>query len=287
MLDWYQANARELPWREPGCPPWQVLISEVMLQQTPVSRVLPIWRLWVERWPAPGDLAAASPGEAIRAWARLGYPRRALRLHQAATAMVQRHGGRVPEDHADLLALPGIGGYTAAAVASFAFRQRYPVVDTNVRRVFARCRQGRAQAAPALTRAESQLAAQLLPTDAERSARWNIAAMELGALVCTARAPRCQHCPIAGQCAWRLAGSPAYEGPARKGQPWAGTDRQIRGAIIAVLRASAHPVSGEQLRRAVPDSMVRDPLQRQRCLGGLIDDGLVEPLEEERYQLPG
>ncbi len=263
-----------------------MLISEVMLQQTPVNRVLPIWQQWIERWPQPRDLAADAPGEAIRAWHRLGYPRRALRLHQAATAIVEHHGGNVPDDHAELLALPGIGGYTAAAVASFAFRQRYAVVDTNVRRVFARSCEGKAQAAPALTRAESQLAETLLPQEAERSARWNVAVMELGALVCTARAPRCSDCPIADRCAWQQAGRPAHDGPVRKGQPWAGTDRQIRGAIVALLRASTDPVSHAELIAAVPDSALRDPFQRERCLDSLVSDGLVEPLGQGRYRLP-
>ena len=264
-----------------------MLISEVMLQQTPVARVLPIWRQWVERWPQPRDLAAEVPGAAIRAWARLGYPRRALRLHQAATVIVTEHNGQVPSDHAQLLALPGVGGYTAAAVASFAFRQRHAVVDTNVRRVLARSCEGRAQAAPALTRAESALAQRLLPADAERSARWSIAAMELGALICTARAPACDQCPVVNRCAWRLSGSPAYDGPVRRGQPWAGTDRQIRGAILAALRASHGPVTHAALQHAVPNSALRDPFQRDRCIDGLVSDGLMEPLSDQLYRLPG
>jgi A/G-specific adenine glycosylase len=286
ILAWYDAHARELPWREPDCPAWPVLISEIMLQQTPVSRVLPVWREWVERWPTPADLAAAPAGEAIRHWGRLGYPRRALRLHEAAKAIVERHDGQVPDDHAELLALPGIGTDTAAAVASFAFGQRHAVVDTNVRRVFARTIEGTAQAAPALTVAESRLAARLLPEAPARAARWGVAVMELGALICTARAPRCSECPISRQCRWQLDGSPAHTGPVRRGQAWAGTDRQIRGAILAVLRASSAPVDTPALITEVPDSALRDPFQRSRCLDGLVADGLVEPMTGERYRLP-
>jgi A/G-specific adenine glycosylase len=277
VLAWYDASARDLPWREPGCPAWHVLISEVMLQQTPVARVLPAWHEWVHRWPAPADLAAATSGDAVRAWGRLGYPRRAMRLHQTATAIVEHHGGEVPREHAQLLALPGIGSYTAAAVASFAFQQRHTVVDTNVRRVFARACEGKAHAAPALTAAEQRLAEHLLPADAERAARWSVAVMELGALVCTARTAHCTRCPISAQCRWLLAGSPAYDGPARKGQPWAGTDRQIRGALLATLRASQHDLTHEQLTERVPGSALRDPFQRERCLDALVAEGLVTP----------
>jgi A/G-specific adenine glycosylase len=255
-----------------------------MLQQTPVNRVLPVWHEWVERWPEPTDLAKAAPGDAIRAWGRLGYPRRALRLHQAAQAIVERHEGRVPSDHAELLALPGIGSYTAAAVASFAFGQRHAVLDTNVRRVFARTVTGIEYPPPALTAAETRLATELMPK--QRAARWAVAVMELGALVCTARSPKCTACPVATQCAWRLAGSPPHSGPARKGQAWAGTDRQIRGALLAALRRSKEPLSHPQLVIEVPDSALREPAQRGRCLAGLIEDGLVEPLPGEHYQLP-
>jgi A/G-specific adenine glycosylase len=287
VLAWYDAHSRDLPWREPGCPAWHILISEIMLQQTPVTRVLPVWSAWIRRWPTPADLAAAPAGEAIRDWGRLGYPRRALRLHEAARAIVERHGGQVPLDHAQLLALPGIGSYTAAAVASFAFGQRHAVVDTNVRRVFARAVEGSAQAAPALTVAESRLAASLLPSKPARAARWGVAVMELGALVCTARAPRCADCPIRRQCRWQLAGAPAHTGPVRRGQAWAGTDRQIRGALLGALRAGSAPLDAAALAEQIPDSALRDAFQRRRCLDGLVADGLVEPLANDRYRLPG
>jgi len=165
ILGWYDVAARDLPWRRPEATPWGVLVSEVMLQQTPVARVLPVWESWLATWPEPADLAGAGAGEAVRAWGRLGYPRRALRLHAAAVAIVERHEGQVPDDHEALRALPGVGEYTAAAVASFAFGRRHVVLDTNVRRVLARVAEGREHPGPSVTRAERDLATSLLPED--------------------------------------------------------------------------------------------------------------------------
>jgi A/G-specific adenine glycosylase len=286
LLRWYDANARDLPWRALDATPWGVLVSEVMLQQTPVVRVLPVWTEWLQRWPDPAALAAAAPGDAIRHWGRLGYPRRALRLHQAATQIVDHHGGRVPSSYPDLLALQGIGSYTAAAVASFAFGGRYAVVDTNVRRVQARAVSGAALPAPALSSAEQQLAQRLLPEDDGEVARWNVAVMELGALVCTARAPRCTDCPLRRRCAWMRAGSPAYDGPPRRIQPWHGTDRQVRGRLLAALRAATSPVDGRDLRQVAGDGSAADEGQARRCLDGLVADGLVEVLPGATYRLP-
>ena len=282
VLGWYAEHARELPWREPSAGPWAVMVSEFMLQQTPVKRVLPMYRAWMERWPTPADLAAAPAGEAVRAWGRLGYPRRALRLHAAATAITEQHGGKVPVDHAALLALPGVGEYTAAAVASFAHRQRHAVLDTNVRRVFARLVDGREYPPPATTAAERRTATELLPEDPETAATWAVAVMELGALVCTARTPSCGGCPVARECAWRGAGYPAHDGPPRKGQTYAGTDRQVRGKLLAVLR-EAH---GEVPQSAL-DGVWGDSVQRGRALDGLVADGLVEPVAPGVYRLPG
>jgi A/G-specific adenine glycosylase len=282
VLDWYAASARRLPWREPDAGAWAVLVSEFMLQQTPVSRVLPAYTAWLERWPTPAALAAEPPGEAVRAWGRLGYPRRALRLHAAATAIVERHGGVVPAGHADLLALPGVGVYTAAAVASFAYGQRHAVVDTNVRRVFARAVDGVAKPSRSPTRGDLELAESLLPDDPATAARWAVASMELGALVCTARSPRCGACPISGRCAWVLAGRPLYDGPPRRGQTYDGTDRQARGRLLAVLRDATGPVPRHDLDQAWPDAV-----QRERALDGLVSDGLVEPLARDRFALPG
>jgi A/G-specific adenine glycosylase len=281
VLDWYATNARGLPWRRPGVSPYAVLVSEVMLQQTPVSRMLPAYEAWLARWPTPATLAADSPGEAVRQWGRLGYPRRALRLHEAATVVVERHGGELPESYDALRALPGVGDYTAAAVASFAFGQRHAVLDTNVRRVLARVIGGDERPGPSLTAAERRTAAAVLPADAPRAARWAVASMELGALVCKARAPRCADCPITSHCAWRLAGRPAHTGPPRRGQSYAGTDRQARGRLLAVLRDAAHPVTEEALREAWTDQM-----QVARALDGLVADGLVEPLAGGTYRLP-
>lgn len=278
ILDWFGRTARDLPWRRDASP-WAVMVSEFMLQQTPVSRVLPVYEAWVERWPTPAALAAESPGEAVRAWGRLGYPRRALRLHAAATAIVERHGGEVPATLDDLLALPGVGSYTAAAVSSFAFGGREAVLDTNVRRVFARIVGGEQFPSNAVTSAERELATALLPV--RNAHRWAAATMELGALICTARSPRCDGCPVADLCRWRAAGYPAYDGPARRGQAWHGTDRQCRGRLMAVLRDAPGPVPKSALDLVWPDA-----LQRERALDGLVADGLVEPLADETYALP-
>lgn len=297
VIDWFSEAGRDLPWRHPACSAWGVLVSEIMLQQTPVVRVLPIWRDWLDRWPTPADLAAASPADVVRAWGRLGYPRRALRLHAAATEIAEKHHNRVPSDHGELLALPGIGAYTAAAVAVFAFGQRYPVVDTNIRRVHARLFTGKALPDKALTAAETRLADRLLPEDVDTSVAWNQSVMELGALVCTARSPKCDACPVFERCAWIAAGRPEPD-YVPKGQSWHGTDRQVRGAIMAVLRHSHDPVpvsllltdrpGAEQLatriERPEPETArlletlwaLPAPLeQRERAFNGLVSDGLA------------
>jgi A/G-specific adenine glycosylase len=281
LLDWYDVHARDLPWRRPDAGPWAVLVSELMLQQTPVARVLPVYAVWMRIWPAPSALAAAAPGDAVRAWGRLGYPRRALRLHAAATAIRDRHEGRVPADREALRALPGVGDYTAAAVATFGFGRRHAVLDTNVRRVLARVVGAEEYPPSSVTVGERRRAEALLPDDEPVAARWSVAVMELGALVCTARAPRCASCPLVDRCAWVAAGFPAYDGPARRGQTYAGTDRQCRGRLLAVLRDSEVPVPRDRLT-AVWD----DEAQRERALDGLVADGLVEPLEDGLFRLP-
>ncbi len=290
VLDWYAEHARPLPWRDPSTTPWGVHVSEVMAQQTPVGRVDPVWREWMRRWPTPAALAAESPGEVVRAWGRLGYPRRALRLHEAAVAVVERHGGELPSDEEALRALPGVGAYTAAAVAAFAFGRRAVVVDTNVRRVLARAVQGRALASPSLTAAESRLAASLVPEDAETSAVWNVAVMELGALVCRARGPQCGACPLEDVCAWVAAGSPPDDGPPRRGQAWHGTDRQVRGALVQALRETDRPVGRVDLEATVGERLGRGAQegaeQVDRCLASLVEDGLVEPVGDDAYALP-
>ncbi|SDF16752.1 A/G-specific DNA-adenine glycosylase [Blastococcus fimeti] len=280
VVDWFAGAARDLPWRRPGVDAWAVLVSEVMLQQTPVARVEPLWREWLARWPAPSALAAASPAEVIRAWGKLGYPRRALRLREAAQAIAERHGDVVPSSVPELEALPGIGTYTARAVACFGYGQRQPVVDTNVRRVVARLVHGRAEAGTARAADLDDVAA-LAPQDEERAVRFSVAIMELGALVCVAGTPRCGACPVRDRCAWRLAGSPAHDGPARRVQKFAGTDRQVRGRLLDVLRAAPEPVDAAALEPTWDDAV-----QRSRCLDSLLADGLVEQTEDGLFRLP-
>jgi A/G-specific adenine glycosylase len=300
ITGWFAETARDLPWREPHCSPWGVLVSEIMLQQTPVVRVLPVWREWNERWPTPAGLAGEPAGEAVRSWGRLGYPRRALRLHAAAAAIVADHGGKVPGTYAELIALPGVGSYTAAAVAAFAFGRRETVVDTNIRRVHARLVSGVALPSPSLSASEMRLAAELLPDDGGTSVRWNAAVMELGALVCTARAPKCAACPVRDSCAWLAAGEPppSYT---PKGQAWHGTDRQVRGAVMAVLRLAAAPVPAVMFQQEPADlgfapegigvplaalhRLNTAPEQLERALAGLVSDGLAQ-LHQDAYRLP-
>jgi A/G-specific adenine glycosylase len=282
LTDWFAGQARELPWRAPGCTAWGVLVSEIMLQQTPVARVEPAWLDWMARWPKPADLAAATQAEVLRAWGKLGYPRRALRLREAATAIAQDHDDIVPSDVDTLLALPGIGAYTARAVAAFAYRKRCPVVDTNVRRVIARAVHGAGDAGPASTTRDLADADALLPADDELAASMSAALMELGQTVCTARSPRCADCPVRDDCAWLAAGKPPYNGPAKPVQRFAGTDRQVRGRLLDVLRDTAKPVAKAQL-----DIVWSDAGQRERCLDSLLTDGLVEQTADGLFALPG
>jgi A/G-specific adenine glycosylase len=280
VLRWYTGHARDLPWRRPGTSPWSVLVSEVMLQQTPVSRVLPVHAQWLARWPTPQAMAGATAADAVRQWGRLGYPRRALRLHAAAAMIVDQHGGQVPASVPALLGLPGIGSYTAAAVASFAFGQRHAVLDTNVRRVLARLLRGEQLPPRTTSVAERALAQTLLPEAPARAARWSVAVMELGALVCTAANPRCDSCPVASQCAWRQAGRPA--GPARPGQPrYEGSDRECRGRLLAVLRDAPGPVPLARLEAV----WAAEP-QRTRALAALVADGLAVAASPGHYRLP-
>lgn len=278
VIDWFSAHARPLPWRAGDRTPWGVLVSEVMLQQTPVNRVLPVWTAWMARWPTPADLAEATQADAVRAWERLGYPRRAKRLWECALAIVDRHEGIVPRDREALLALPGIGDYTASAIMSFAFSQRAVVLDTNVRRVIARAWTGEPLPPVAVRRAERDLADGIAPQNPAQASAWAAASMELGALVCIARTPRCADCPLAARCAWLAAGAPGLgEAPSRT-QAWHGTDRQVRGRIMAHLRRAEAPlvVSGRA------DLADVEPGQLERCLASLVADGLVAEVERNR-----
>ncbi|BBZ64669.1 adenine DNA glycosylase [Mycolicibacterium insubricum] len=281
LLSWFDVHGRDLPWRDAGVSAWQILVSEFMLQQTPVSRVLPIWLEWVARWPTPSATAAAGSADVLRAWGKLGYPRRAKWLHECAVVIAAEHDDVVPDDVATLLALPGIGSYTARAVACFAYRRPVPVVDTNVRRVVARAIDGVAgPGSPAPVRDEAAVAA-LLPDD-DVAPRFSAALMELGALVCTARNPKCGVCPLSS-CAWREAGYPASKAPARRVQRYAGTDRQVRGRLLDVLRESDGPVTRAQLDLA----WTSDTAQRDRALDSLLVDGLVEQTSQGLFALAG
>lgn len=280
LIEWYRQNARELPWREPGFGAWGVLVSEFMLQQTPVNRVIPHLEAWLQRWPTPTALASDAPAEAVRQWANLGYPRRALWLHRAAVEIRDEYGGVVPRDVDALLSLTGIGDYTARAVAVFAYGDRHPVVDTNTRRVLARALDGRAQPGPP---ARSDLAAMaaVLPDDRTDAAIVNAATMELGATVCTARIPRCDACPVAHVCTWRAAGYPDTGDDRRKQARYEGSDRQARGAVLKALRDAAAPgIRSDELIAHWPDA-----LQRDRAITSLADDGLIE-LIDGRARLP-
>ena len=281
LLRWYADARRDLPWRRPGVTAWQILVSEFMLQQTPVARVAPIWLDWVARWPTPSATAAASAADVLRAWGKLGYPRRAKRLHECAIAIATEHDDEVPADVEVLLTLPGVGAYTARAVACFAYRQGVPVVDTNVRRVVARAVHGLADAGnPSAVRDMADVAA-LLPNDGTAPV-FSAALMELGATVCTARSPKCGICPLS-VCAWRAAGYPPATTAPRPSQRYAGTDRQVRGRLLDVLRGSSAPVMRAQLDVV----WLTDTAQRDRALDSLLVDGLVEQTADGRFALAG
>lgn len=270
LMDWYQRSARPLPWRADDFGAWGILVSEIMLQQTQVSRVIPALEAWLNRWPTPADFAAASPAEVLRAWDRLGYPRRALALQRAAAVIAAQHKNRVPDRLDDLLALPGIGDYTARAVLVFAYGQHEPVVDTNTRRVIARAVRGRAAAAAPSKRDLVDMAA-LLPEQPSDSTVVNAAMMELGATICTARNPGCDRCPIQSVCRWRALGYPIDDTPpVRRQARFQGSDRQARGLLMAALRASPAGVAESALLRHVSD-----PVQAARALASLLADGLA------------
>ena len=234
------------PGESPASAPWQILVSEFMLQQTPVARVLSIWPDWVRRWPTPSATAAASAADVLRAWGKLGYPRRAKRLHECATVIARDHDDVVPDDVDTLLTLPGVGSYTARAVACFAYRQPVPVVDTNVRRVVARAVHGRADAgAPSAARDHADVSA-LLPND--ESAPTIFGGTDGVGRDRVHRADAAMR--IVSACASAHGDTPAI--PPRAGRRgasrrYAGTDRQVRGRLLDVLRANDSPVTRAQL----------------------------------------
>lgn len=294
VVDWFHTAKRDLPWRRSDCSAWGIFVSEIMLQQTPVNRVLPRWEEWLHRWPTPADCAAAPTADLLTVWDRLGYPRRALRLQQAAAAMVTEHDGAVPGTYDQLRRLPGVGDYTAAAVACFAFHQPEVVVDTNIRRVIMRVFGGEALPGKTYTASQRRLAQDVFPDpdvdEGQLACTWNIAAMELGSLLCTAKSPDCSQCPVEDLCAWVAAGSPEpTEEQKPQGQAWAGTDRQVRGAIMSLLREAAgrgEPVPEAELLEAVPlpDASAD---QRRRCLETLLADHLAQRDSSRQITLPG
>lgn len=286
LLQWFRINARDLAWRDPSTTAWGILLSEVMSQQTPVARVEPIWLEWMKRWPTPADFAAESPAEILRAWGKLGYPRRALRLRECAEVVVDKHGGRVPDTVEELLALPGVGAYTARAVAAFAYGRCVPVVDTNVRRVYHRAFSGRFLAGPPRQR-ELKDVADILPSPTEGEApEFSAAMMELGSLVCTATSPACVRCPIITMCEWQKRGCPPpseeeLSSAKKRVQKFVGTDRQVRGLIMDVLRRAESAVPLSALDSAWPDDA-----QRSRALFSLLHDGLAEQDDKGYFHLP-
>mgnify|MGYP006289978215 CR=1 FL=1 len=280
IVHWFRRNARDLPWRHPGVSPWNILVSEIMLQQTQASRVAVQWTEWVERWPTVHDVAAAKPADILRMWNRLGYPSRALRLHEAAQIIVRDFHGNVPTDEETLLQLPGVGHYTAAAVCAFAFQHPTVMLDTNVRRVIGRIWSGQARPPLAVSAIEREFAKSLIPKRQPNSWLWAGAVMEFGALVCTATKPACSDCIVRSECTWRLAGYP--ESTVKpKSKKFAGSDRQVRGRIMKILRESKSSMP----RTAFAD-VCTDKRQRDRALAALIDDGLVEVTKSGRYRLP-
>jgi A/G-specific adenine glycosylase len=233
LLAWSETTRRDLPWRRTR-DPWAVLVSELMLQQTQVARVEAAYRDFLTRFPDPAACAAAKAGEVVRAWEGLGYNRRALNLHRAARVIVDEHGGRVPDDLGALLALPGVGQYTARAVLAFAFERDHGVVDTNATRVLARAVTGRALS----PREAQELADEMVPLG--RGWEWNQAVLDLGATICVKRAPHCDRCPVANRCEWARHGFPEPDPADRPGAPrqprFEGSDRQGRGRLVQALR---------------------------------------------------
>lgn len=281
LLDWHAEHARALPWRATA-DSYAILVSEVMLQQTQVARVKPVYRAFLERFPTVAALAAASVADVLTAWAGLGYNRRARDLQRAAGVIVERHGGVVPESLEALRALPGVGDYTARAVMAFAFQRPCAPVDTNVARVLARAVTGQRHTRVAL----QDLADRMMPISAPRD--WSAALMDLGAKICTASTPACASCPIAAACAWRMAGGPEVgsdpSAPVRRRATirFAGSQRYHRGRLVAALRVA--PVRAASLAQAA--ELLDDPARLEGLVAALVGEGLAE-WHQGRLQLPG
>ncbi|NEG89760.1 A/G-specific adenine glycosylase [Bifidobacterium aerophilum] len=285
LAAWWDTNARDLPWRFGRTTPWGVLVSEVMSQQTQMSRVVPYWETWMRAWPDAAALADATTAEVITAWGRLGYPRRALRLQDCARAVRDRYADELPRTYDELTGLPGIGDYTASAVLSFAFGERIAVIDTNIRRVLSRVFLGEESLGGSAKPAERELVNRVLPADAARSVTWNQSVMELGATVCTAKRPLCDVCPVAEHCAFLAAGRPGLgERRTRPRQRFAGTDRQVRGIVLDALRGL--PDGQSVLERSRIESLWADHVQLDQCIASLDEDGLIDMLPDGGVRLP-
>lgn len=272
---WFKKNKRDLPWRKTDS--WGILVSEFMLQQTPVNRVLPVYNQWMERWPTAADLAKATPAEVITAWGRLGYPRRALRLHECAKVITSEYKGEIPTTEIELRKLPGVGEYTAAAMVAFAFSGRSLVLDINIRRLFVRLFDGAESPTTSATKAEKARYAELIPKKDPHI--WAAATMELGALICTSQSPKCAICPVADKCLWRSLDFPKSDLVKRR-QSWHGTDRQCRGAVVQALREN------DVLTKAQIAQLWDVPSQLEKALLTLLDDGLIEARGKSKYSLP-
>lgn len=275
ITSWFKKNKRDLPWRKSD--PWGVLVSELMLQQTPVNRVLPVYEAWMKRWPTAASLAKATPAEVITTWGRLGYPRRALRLHECAKEITQNLKGNIPQSEAELRKLPGIGEYTAAAIAAFAFEKRSLVLDINIRRLFARLFDGVETPTQSATKIEKSRYEELIPKKDPHL--WAAATMELGAVICTSQSPKCGICPVAHVCTWRSLDYPKSDVVKRR-QSWHGTDRQCRGTIVQALREN------EVLTKSQITQLWDVPSQLEKALLTLLDDGLIESRGKNKFSLP-
>lgn len=280
LSNWFRANARDLPWRNPDVTAWQIFVSEVMLQQTPANRVAPAWNEWISRWPDPASTSLATPAQIIRQWDRLGYPRRALRILEASKVVTTNFDNRMPETYEELISLPGVGEYTANAILAFAFKKKSVVLDTNIRRVIGRVWHGEERPKPTISNVERTFAASLVPKSHKSASMWSAAVMEFGAVVCTARNPSCNSCVIKTSCAWRLSGFPQSEVPVRS-QKFEGTDRQVRGRIMKILKESTKPVSETTFHGTSENKK-----QIQRALDSLIADGLIETTRSGKFHLP-
>lgn len=315
LFAWWDENARDLPWRFGRTTPWGILISEVMSQQTQMSRVVQYWTNWMDVWPDAASLAKASTAEVITAWGRLGYPRRALRLQECAKVVAEQYHNELPHTYDELVALPGIGDYTASAVMSFAFGERIAVLDTNVRRVLWRTFKGEESFGGATKTEERKLANAVLPQSPKESVIWNEALIELGALICTAKNPKIDEDPWASHSRFYAAGCPHMgEKRTRPRQSFKGTNRQVRGIVLNALRAladsspkealpdgidgagsqSQHESSQSQSQRSNKDILSRpeveklwpDHIQLDACIASLDEDGLIEIEADGSLRLP-